>query len=59
MKTHEDEKLNDLLGETVKVVLFDGSTAIGVLKKAEYKLGLYQVADYCFRKTHIKRVEKL
>ena len=55
--THESEKLNALLGEKVKVTLFDDTTIMGVLTRAEWKPDHYQVADYYFRKTHVKKIE--
>ena len=55
--THESKELNALLGKKVKVTLFDDTTITGVLTRAEWKPGRYEVANYCFRKTHVKKVE--
>ena len=55
--SHESEELNALLGETVKVTLFDGTTITGVLTRAEYRPDRYEVANYSFRKTHVKIIE--
>lgn len=55
--THESEELNTLLGKKVKVTLFDNTTIRGVLTHAEYRPDRYQVADYYFRKTHVKKIE--
>ena len=55
--THESEELNAILGKKVKVTLFDNTTITGILTRAEWKPGRYQVADYSFRKTHIKKIE--
>ena len=55
--THESEELNALIGQVVKVTLFDYTTVTGVLTRAEWKQGRYQCADYIFRKTHVKNIE--
>lgn len=55
--THESKELNALLGKKVKVTLFDGTPITGVLTRAEYRPDRYQVADYSFRKTHVKNIE--
>lgn len=55
--THESEELNALLGKKVKVTLFDGTTITGVLTRAEWKQGRYEVANYTFRKTHVTKIE--
>lgn len=54
--THESEELNALLGKKVKVALFDDTTITGILTRAKWKPDRYQVADYSFRKTHVKRI---
>ena len=57
--THESEELNALLGRKVKVTRFDNTTITGVLTRAEWKPDRYQVANYSFRKTHVKKIEVL
>ena len=34
--THESQVLNALLGKHIKIKLFDGDSAIGILKKCEH-----------------------
>lgn len=55
--THESEELNALLGNKVQVILFDNTTIIGVLTRAEWKPDRYEVANYSFRKTHVRKIE--
>lgn len=55
--THESEELNALLGKKVKITLFDGTTIMGVLTRAEWKPDRYQVENWTFRKTHVKKIE--
>ena len=55
--THESKELNALLGKKVKVTLWDDTTRTGVLTRAEWKPDRYQVANYSFRKTHVKKIE--
>lgn len=55
--THESEELNALLGKKVKVTLFDDTTITGVLTRAEWKPDRYQVQNWTFRKTHVKKIE--
>ncbi len=55
--THESEELNVLLGKKVKVTLFDDTTITGILTRAEWKPNRYGIANYSFRKTHIKKIE--
>lgn len=55
--THESKELNTLLGKKVKVTLFDDTTIIGILTRAEWKTDRYEVANYSFRKTHVKKIE--
>ena len=55
--THESEELNALLGKKVKVTLFDDTTITGVLTRAEWKPDRYQVQNWAFRKTHVKKIE--
>ena len=58
--THEDEKLNSLLGLNVKIVFFDGKTYKGKLQKLERDKSRYfiscQGGIMTFRKTHVKKV---
>ena len=55
--THESEELNALLGRKVRIRLFDDTVLEGVLTRAEYRPGRYEVANYSFRKTHVKIIE--
>lgn len=55
--THESKELNALLGKKVKVTLFDDTTVMGILTRARWKPDRYEVADYSFRKTHVKKIE--
>lgn len=55
--THESKELNALLGKKVKVTLFDDTTITGILTRAEWKPDRYEVADYSFRKSHVKKIE--
>lgn len=55
--THESEELNALLGKKVKITLFDDTTITGVLTRAEWKPDRYQVENWTFRKTHVKKIE--
>lgn len=55
--THESKELNTLLGKKIKVTLFDDTTIIGILTRAEWKSDRYEVANYSFRKTHVKKIE--
>lgn len=56
--THESEELNALLCKKVKVTFFDDTTITGILTRAEWKPDRYEVADYYFRKSHIKKIEE-
>ncbi len=55
--THESKELNALLGKKVKVTLFDNKTITGILTRAEWRSNHYEVANYSFRKTHVKKIE--
>ena len=55
--THESDELNALLGKKVKITLFDDTTITGVLTRGEWKPDRYEVSDYSFRKTHVKKIE--
>ena len=55
--THESEELKALLGKKVKITLFDDTTITGVLTRAEWKPDRYQVQNWTFRKTHVKKIE--
>lgn len=52
--TYESEELNALLDKKVKVTLFDDTTITGILTCVEWKPDCYEVANYSFRKTHVK-----
>nr|DAD76287.1 MAG TPA: Gemin6 6 [Siphoviridae sp. cttDR14] len=55
--THESEELNALLGKKVKVTLWNDKILTGVLTRAEYRSNRYEIANYSFRKTHVKKIE--
>lgn len=55
--SHESEELNALLGKKTKVTLWDDTTLTGILIRAVWKPDRYQVANYSFRKTHVKKIE--
>ena len=56
--THESKELNALLGKKVQVILFDNTTITGVLTRAEWKSNRYEVANYSFYKTHVKKISE-
>lgn len=55
--THESKELNALLGKKVKITLWNDKILTGVLTRAKWKPDRYQVANYSFRKTHVKKIE--
>ena len=55
--SHESKELNALLGRKVRCMLFDNTVLEGVLTRAEYRPDRYEVANYTFRKTHVKKIE--
>lgn len=55
--THKSKKLEALLGHNVKVTLFDDTTITGILTHAEYRPDRYQVQNWSFRKSHVKKIE--
>ena len=55
--THESKELNALLGKKVKVTLFNDKTITGILTRAEWRPDCYKVADYSFRKSHVKKID--
>lgn len=57
--THESKELNTLLSKKVKVTLWDDTTITGILTRAKWKPDRYEVANYSFRKTHVKKIEVL
>lgn len=57
--THESKELNALLSKKVKVTLWDDTTITGILTRAKWKPDRYEVANYSFRKTHVKKIEVL
>lgn len=66
---HEDPRLEALIGRKVKIVFFDGTFVVGLLKKGDsngYRkdhYGIYgetnkgRYCDYIFRKSHVRLVE--
>ena len=61
--THESQKLNELLGKNVKIVMFDDSVQTGVLGKSEYsaryKIDRPYKGSLHFYKSHIKKIEEV
>ncbi|MBR0189839.1 MAG: hypothetical protein IJQ23_05585 [Clostridia bacterium] len=61
--THEDERLNSLIGKDVKIVMFDSRTYRGKLGRCEWDKSKYSIpcngGALAFRKTHVKKVEIL
>ncbi len=57
--THESEELNALLGKKVQITFFDNDIKTGILQRAEYKQGRYEVDNLSFRKTHVKKIEEV
>ena len=61
--THEDEKLNGLLGQNVKITFFDGVVCVGKLTRHKWRKNRYMLSGWCgdygFRKTHVKKIEKI
>lgn len=55
--SHESKELNALLGKMVKITFWDDTTATGILTRAEWKPDRYQVQNWTFRKTHVKKIE--
>lgn len=55
--THENEELNALLGKKVQITFFDNDVKTGILQRAKYKQGRYEVDNLSFRKTHVKKIE--
>lgn len=55
--THESEKLNALLGKSVRITMWNGKAVAGKLSRSEYRNGRYEVDNYSFRKTHVKKIE--
>ena len=69
--THEDKKLNALIGKRVKVTGINGKVFEGVLKGKDFAHGNYPYAldrsnnqepnllDVRFYKTHVKKIEEV
>lgn len=65
--THEDEKINALVGCKVECTFIDGDVEVGVLyKNSDYKIDDYAYLlhipykhDVSFDKQHIKNIEKV
>ena len=66
--THEDEKLNSLIGKEVKIVLADNREERRILQKDEWDKNKYLVAyktpnwgctGICFFKSHVKKVMEI
>lgn len=55
--THESKELNALLGKKIQITFFDNDVKTGILRRAEYKQGSYEIDNLSFRKTHVKKIE--
>ena len=62
-KTHEDERLNSLIGKRVRITFNDGDVDEGILGRSEYSqryaLERLLKGDVHFYKSHVKNVEEL
>ena len=62
-KTHEDERLNGLIGKRVRITFWNGDVDEGILARSEYSqryaLRRLLKGDVHFRKSHVKKVEEL
>ena len=57
INTHESKELNALLGKKIQITFFDNDVKTGILRRAEYKQGRYEIDNLSFRKTHVKKIE--
>ena len=61
--THEDEKINSLIGKDVKIVMFDDRIYQGKLQRDDWDKSLYLIHYYggklVFRKSHVKKVVEI
>ena len=53
--SHDDAKLNSLMGKNVRVTFFEGTQSVGKLER-DFD-GKYRVDNWRFRKSHIKKIE--
>lgn len=51
-------ELENLLGASVKIVLYDDKTLKGILQKSTDYTNAYSIENCHFRKSHIKSIEK-
>ena len=63
-KTHEDERLNALLGKRVRITWWDGKADVGVLRRTKIRYVLecghpILTKTIIFYKSHVKKVEAL
>lgn len=65
-KTHEDERLNALLGKRVRIKWWDGKADVGVLRRTETRKRYLLECGHpilthtvVFYKSHVKKVEVL
>ena len=55
--SHDDAKLNSLMGKNVRVTFFEGTQSVGKLEREfDWK---YRFDNCRFRKIHIKKIEFL
>ena len=53
--SHDDAKLNSLMGKNVRVTFFEGTQSVGKLER--YFVVKYLFYNWWFRKSHIKKIE--
>lgn len=56
--SHEDERLNNLLGNYVEIKFFDNDVKIGILEKSKDFDG-YNIGNLHFKKSHVKKIKQL
>lgn len=54
---YSELEVTQIINKIVKITLFDDTTITGILTRAEWKPDRYEVANYSFRKTHVKKIE--
>lgn len=58
MYSHEDERLNNLLGNYVEITFFDNELKIGILEKSK-DFNCYKIDNLHFKKSHVKKIKQL
>lgn len=57
--SHEDKKLNALLGKKVEITFDDYEVKRGILEKSNHFKDFYKINNFHFRKSHIRMINKL